>query len=131
MGSRFRTNQRDHLLQWLILIVLMEAILLSVPVSAWIKLAVLGSAFLTGFILRVCKAYPGEAEPAAIDIMTAGIAFLLIPVFVFFIRPDWTFWTLAAVPFIVLVPHIIYIASNKEIAPPAVKKIIAIIFRKK
>jgi hypothetical protein len=58
MGSRFRTNQRDHLLQWLILIVLMEAILLSVPVSAWIKLAVLGSAFLTGFILRICKASP-------------------------------------------------------------------------
>ncbi len=130
MGSRIKTNQRDHLIQWLILIVFMEAALLAVPVSFWIKLTVLGLVFLAGFILRALKVYPGEEEPKVIDIMTAAIAFLLIPVFLFLIRSDWTFWALAAVPFIVLIPHFTYIARNKEIPPPGLRKIIAMIFKK-
>lgn len=124
MGFKIKPNQRDHLIQWLMLIVVMEAAIFFVPVWLWLKTAVIGLAFFTGFLLRVFKIYPGAHEPLAIDISTAGIAFLFTAFLIYVKTPVFQLIAGIAFPFVILVPHIAYILKNKTMGKPGFRKMI-------
>ena len=102
-------NQKYHLYQWLLIIIVMELFLIFLPIWFWLKLFIIGTAFFIGFLLRILGKYPGEYEPPVIDILTAIIAYLSIVFFIYI--KDRPFHLAAAVliPFIILIPHFIYI----------------------
>ncbi|MGM0366606.1 MAG: hypothetical protein ACQEP5_08745 [Actinomycetota bacterium] len=128
---KLKPNQRDHFIQWLMVIAALETVILLVPVRLWLKAAVIGLAFLIGFLLRFIKVYPGAEEPLAIDIATACIAFLFMFVFIYVKKPVFQMAAGIALPLVILIPHIIYIAKNKDIGTPAFRKIISRVFNKK
>ncbi len=121
---KIKPNQRDHLIQWLMVIVVMAAAIFFVPVWLWLKTAVIGLAFFIGFLLRAFKAYPGAHEPLAIDIATAGIAFIFTALFIYLKAPVFQLAAGIAFPFVLLMPHIAYILKNKTIGKPGFRKMV-------
>ncbi len=117
-------NQRGHIFQWLIIIVFIELFLFFGPVYNWLKLALIGFAFIMGFLIRLFKKYPGESEPLIVDLSTGAIAFLLILFFTIVKNLSLQFAGKILAPFIILIPHFIYIFRNKKIKPPGFRNII-------
>lgn len=83
-----------------------------------------------GFLLRIFRKYPGEYEPPSVDILTAAIAYLSIIFFVFTKDKYLQLGVLIAIPFIILIPHFVYIIRNKDINPPGLRKILTVIGKK-
>ena len=125
-----RPNQKYHLLQWLMIIIIMELFLILVPVWIWIKLVIIGTGFLIGFLLRIARKYPGEYEPPAVDILTAIISYSFIIFFTFINDRSFQLGALIAIPFIILIPHFVYIIRNKDISTPGLRKILTTVTRK-
>lgn len=125
-----KRNQKDHLLQWLIIVMIIELFLFLIPIKLWLGFVLIGIAFMGGFLLRLFKIYPGEREPLVVDFSTALIAFLAS----YFISLIEGFLILLVskifTPFIILIPHFVYIANNKKIKPPVLISIIKRLFKK-
>ncbi len=119
-----KPNQRDHILQWLVIIIFIEVFLLLCPIWVWVKLALIGFTFIINFMLRLARKYPGEDEPLIVDLLTAGVAFLLIIPFIFIKNPNLLLILLILSPFVILIPHFIYIFKNKKIKQPGIRNII-------
>ncbi len=116
-----KRNQVYHLLQWTIYIIIIIIVLFFIPVRyTWILLAVTGTAFTGAFILRVIKRYPGESEPSYIDLLTGIVAFLMIIPYQFIEEPDLVTFVRVMTPFIILLPHFVYILRNSSIHPPGI-----------
>jgi hypothetical protein len=125
-----RANQTFHLVQWLIIIVIMVIFLVFLPFWIWVKLTMIGAAFLIGFLLRILGKYPGSYEPPLVDVLTSVIAFLSIIMFLFLRDMTLRLIMTILVPFIILIPHFVYIVRKKDIEPPGIKKMLAIIINK-
>lgn len=125
-----RLNQILHLVQWLIIITIMVLFLIFLPVWMWLKLTIIGTAFLIGFLLRMFRRYPGNYEPPVVDILTSAIAYLSI--FIFMLIKDENIQLVMAIlnPFLILIPHLVYIIRKKDIEPPGLRKVVAILFKK-
>lgn len=119
---RLKPNQIDHLVQWLALIMFMELVIIFLPIAFWMTLILVGIAFLTGFLLRAIKKYPGEHEPLWVDISTSGLSFS-IALMLLFLKNSRICLPIAVIsPEFILIPHFSYIISNKEITPPGFRK---------
>ena len=102
--------QRNHLLKWLAIIVVVEAILFFFPFLAWKALLALGIAFWVGFLLRALGIYPGKYEPLILDLLSGALA-LICGVWCFVAgKTDGIvrLFILLAPPF-ALIPHFVYI----------------------
>jgi hypothetical protein len=108
----------------------MELFLVFLPIWLWIKLVILGTAFFTGFLLRVYRRYPGNYEPPAVDILTSAIAYLSILFFVFTEKGSFKLALTLLVPFIMLIPHFVYIIKKKDIGPPGLARLMVIMSKK-
>jgi hypothetical protein len=110
-------NQKDHLIQWVIIIAIVELIVIAFPTFAWGIFFVGGIAFLAGFVLRAAHAYPGKDEPLLLDLfsgmlaLAGGVGCLLLntPPLVVILR--------IATPPVAVLPHFIYIICNRELGP--------------
>jgi hypothetical protein len=105
--SRIR---RNHLLKWLVIILVVEVLLFFFPFLAWKAFLALGVAFLMGFLLRVLGSYPGKYEPPILDLLSGALA-LICGVWCFVAgKTDVAvrLFILVAPPF-ALVPHFVYI----------------------
>ena len=123
-------NQILHLVQWLTIIIIMVLFLVYLRIGIWVKLVIIGTAFLIGFLLRVFGGYPGNYEPPVVDILTAMIAYLSIIIFIFIKEEPLQLTMTMLVPFIILIPHFVYIIRRKDIEPPGLRKIFGVIVKK-
>lgn len=112
-------NQVDHLLQWMLILIPVELFLFLVPLKPWIVLVIIGIAFMIGFLLRVFKVYPGENEPLVVDFSTSILAFLASYCISLVKDLEVLLVSKFFSPFFILIPHFVYIISNKKIKPPA------------
>lgn len=105
--------QRNHLLKWLIIIMIMEAFLLFFPPLAWKALLALGVAFLIGLLLRFLGVYPGKYEPLVLDLLSGALA-IMCGIGCFAARNSPLavgFFIILAPPF-ALIPHFVYIINT-------------------
>jgi fatty acid desaturase len=117
-------NQIDHLIQWLIQILLVILILFFVPIPSWIIFILISSGFLVAVILRSFNFYPGKDEPLKVDISSALIAFFTAVISFFLVKyPLFLIISKLLIPFVILIPHFIYIISNKKLGPSGLIKI--------
>ena len=115
------SNQAFHLLQWSFYIIIIIVVLLFIPARyVWIALVFTGMAFTSAFILRLMKKYPGEDEPLYIDLLTGAISVLLIIPYRFIEGTVPVIMFKIITPFIILVPHFVFIIKNRSIHPPGI-----------
>jgi len=113
----FTRNQKDHLVQWVIIIAIVELILLAFPVLACAMFLIGGAAFLVGFVLRMFNAYPGKDEPLLLDVLSGLLALAGgVGCLLFNTSPLVVILRLATPPVAVL-PHFIYIICNSDLGP--------------
>lgn len=102
--------QKNFLLKWLVIILIVELFLFFFPLLAWKAFLALGVAFLIGFLLRVLDSYPGKYEPPILDLLSGALA-LICGVGCFVAGKTDVIvrlFILLAPPF-ALVPHFVYI----------------------
>ena len=108
-------NQKDHLLQWAIIIAVVEVIVIAFPTFAWGIFLVGGIAFLVGFVLRMFHAYPGKEEPLLVDLLSGvlalagGIGCMILNASSLVVIPRM------ATPPVAIVPHFVYIVGNRDL----------------
>jgi hypothetical protein len=113
----FTRNQKDHLLQWVIITAIVELVLIAFPGLAWGIFLVGGVAFLVGFVLRTFHGYPGKDEPLLLDLLSGvpalagGVGCLVLGT-----SPLVVILRIATPP-LAIVPHFIYIICNRDLGP--------------
>jgi len=109
-------NQKSHLLQWLVMILILESLLILFPLLAWRIFLACGAAFLFGFVLRLLNVYPGKHEPLILDLLS-GILAVVGAIGCLAAGTSYFLSALRiAVPPLSATPHIIYIMRNRDIA---------------
>lgn len=115
-------NQRDHLVQWLIIILIVEVFLFFFPLLAWGVFLISGMAFLIGFVLRALGIYPGKYEPLILDLLS-GVLALLGAVGCLAARTSALTISLRILtPPFAIVPHFVYIVGKKGLEPSWYRK---------
>ncbi|HPP13107.1 MAG TPA: hypothetical protein PKW42_10285, partial [bacterium] len=67
-------QQKEHLLQWLLMVLPGEVMVLRYPGSSRFLLRMAGVSFLAGGWLRLLGCYPGKPEPLALDFVSGFLA---------------------------------------------------------
>lgn len=109
-----------HIIQWVVILVApVELFLILSPLRPWIVFLTVGIGFMAGFFLRLFKVYPGKSEPLWVDLLSAVLAFFTSYGISF--TESLKYFEIYKIfsPFFVLIPHFVYILSNRKIHPPA------------
>ena len=112
-------NQWMHLLGWVVVILLVQIALLIIPQYAPFIFGVGTGAFIIGFILRALSLYPGKSEPPILDLSSGLLGLiatiLFLPKEVINIPVNIPIRLSLFIPPVVLLPHIVYIITNKTV----------------
>ena len=107
-----KVSQWQYYRHWLILVFITEVLMLvfnGFLAEIYILIAVL---FLGGFVLRLLRLYPGEAEPLYLDLSAVVLAGLFSFLAALWLDSNLRFMLILCSS-VIIVPHFVFIAQNK------------------
>ena len=107
-------RQRSHLLFWIIAVLISEAIMCVFSRYLEGLYALIALLFLGGVILRATHLYPGKREPLMLDSSGVVIA-LIFALCAHIFTMSYLRFVLILFSSCIVVPHLIYIITNRNI----------------
>ena len=107
-------RQWSYIKFWLVVIIISEVVLFLLNRYLAMLYLVIAILFLLGFILRILNLYPGRKEPLLLDSSAVIIALMFAYIAVMLKISNLRF-LLIPVSSIIVLPHLKYIISNKNI----------------
>jgi len=105
-------SQWRYYRHWLIFVLIAEAAMLAFIEHLPLFYGIIAVCFVIGFLLRITKLYPGEAEPLALDLSVVAITLVYAALARVSSASGWQYLLIFSSSMIIL-PHIIYIAAEK------------------
>jgi len=105
-------NQWRYFRFWLSSLLCAEGLLLIFNRMIFEVYLLLAGCFFVGFLLRVCRIYPGESEPLVLDSSAVCFSLLYALVARNIIDSPWRF-LLILCSSVIIMPHLIYIYKEK------------------
>jgi hypothetical protein len=112
--SALTKNQWRHIRHWIVLVALAEGLMCAVNRYLSLIYLVIAISFLAGFALRVFNLYPGKTEPLSLDSSAVAIA-LIFSYIAGCLEGSPLRFLLIFISSLIMLPHLIYIISKKDI----------------
>ena len=113
----FSKTQKRYIFHWIRWIIIGEFFILVAGIYAWIIFLLAGISFFVAFILRIIKKYPCNPEPLILDISSGTLA--IISAIIYYYTAGVLVLQVVKIilPFIIIMPHFVYIIMNKDLPP--------------
>src|SRR3989344_2454868 len=113
----FSKTQKRYIFHWIRWIIIGEFFILVAGIYAGVIFLLAGISFFVAFILRIIKKYPGNSEPLILDISSGTLA--IISAIIYYYTAGVLVLQVVKIilPFIIIMPHFVYIIMNKDLPP--------------